>query len=380
MKKILFISTMNGGPLGGSEVFWHQMALWMVQRGYLIHCCYFDWAENQSPKIKMLGENGCTLHKLPNHKLAKNYLERLLTKQLILKKLIHLVKKDFDLVCISQGGLLDVTYPPFNSMLTYLKKFVLLYHNYNEAAVLSSFRKRRFKHWAFAAEQNMIAAGRIEEVVKKIAGFDLPNTHVLKNPITIPVQETESPWPALNAEGAYVWVSIGQLEVNRKAQDILIQTLAADKWKRRNWQLFIYGEGPDRSMLSNLIKKLKLDDKIFLQGHSTNVENILLNAHLVVQISLLDAMPISITEAMNMARPCIVSKTGDMPVWIEDGKQGFVASAVTVDGINEVLEKAWNSQNNWQEMGKAAFTKFHEKYPSPYELYYEKYLSSIIKI
>jgi glycosyltransferase involved in cell wall biosynthesis len=299
-----------------------------------------------------------------------------LIKSAVKKKLLQVVQQEYDLVCVNQGGMLDVTYKPFHSILPFLKKFVLVYHNYNEMESLSTARKRSLYKWCTAAKQNLIAAEKIYAVVHKIAGFELPNGHVLKNPITIPVKNEPTAWQAMNDN--YTWVCIGQLDIRRKAQDVLIKSLSTQKWKQRNWQLYIHGGGDDEKILRELVIQLQLSDKIFLQGHTDNVEEVLLNAHLVLQVSHVDAMPLSVTEAMNMARPCIVSAVGDMPLWIQHGKQGFVVPEVTEAIIDKVLEEAWQQRENWEQMGIAAFNIFHQKYPQPYELYYEKLLTRLI--
>ena len=147
MKRIVFISVMNGAPWGGSEEFWYRLALWLSQQGYKIECCFFDWPEGKEERKNNLLTNGCTLHLLPNPKSAPNYLQKLILKAKVKKQLIRLAKQDNDLTCISQGGLVDVTYPMFNSVLPHLKKFVLLYHNYNDSQILSESRKRKLFKW-----------------------------------------------------------------------------------------------------------------------------------------------------------------------------------------------------------------------------------------
>jgi glycosyltransferase involved in cell wall biosynthesis len=379
MKKILFISVMNGAAWGGSEEFWYRMALWMARNGYEVECSFFDWPTGKESRKEALTNAGCTLHLLPNPKIAKNYLHRLLLKSHLKKSLLQLVKQDHDLVCISQGGVLDVTFKPFDSMLPYLKKFVLVYHNYNEDAILSPLRRRLFHKWSYAAIQNMGDAAKIFSAIQKVAGFRLPGEHVLINPITIPVQEKPAEWPMLSENGNYIWIVLAELDVERKAQDILIKTLAADKWKQRNLQLHLYGAGQDKQLLTQLIADLKLDKKIFLEGHTSNVKEVLERSHMLLQITHFDAMPLSVTEAMNMARPCIVSNVGDMPLWIEDGKQGFVVAKATEAMIDEVLERAWQQKESWPEMGLAAFNMFRQKYPDPYESYYENFFLALMK-
>jgi glycosyltransferase involved in cell wall biosynthesis len=370
---------MKGAPWGGSEEFWYRMAMWMSQKGYQVECCFFDWPQGKQEQKKSLMEKGCRVHLLPHPSSAKNYLQKLFIKARIKKQLTQLAQQNYDLICISQGGLLDVTYPPFNSLLIHLKKFVLVYHNYNDLQVLSASRKRSFYKWSHAAIQNMVAAEKIFSAVKKIAGFELPAGHVLKNPITIPVQQQPCPWPTLNENGNYVWVAIGQLDVQRKAQDLLIKTLSAEKWTQRNWQLHLYGNGADKELLSRLVTQLNLQHKVFLEGHNSNVEEVLRRAHLLLQITHLDAMPLSVTEAMNMARPCIVSNVGDMPLWIRDEEQGYIVPALTEELVDATLERALAQNEKWQQLGVNAFNMFHEKYPVPYEPYYENYLAGLMK-
>ena len=94
----------------------------------------------------------------------------------------------------------------------------------------------------------------------------------------------------------------------------------------------------------------------------------------------IDAMPLSVTEAMNMARPCAVSRVGDMPLWIDHGKNGYIAESVTEAGVDQALEEAWQQRESWKQMGLAAHSTFKEKYPQPYEKYYADLLMNLRKI
>src|SRR5436190_808268 len=164
---------MRGAPWGGSEEFWYRMAIWMAQKGYIVECCFFDWPTGKTQQKNAFINAGCKLHLLPNPKLAKNYLQRQLIKSAVKTKLRQVAKQEYDLVCVNQGGLLDVTFKPFHSILPLLKNFILVYHNYNESEPLSPARKRSLHKWCTAAKQNMVAAEKIYAVVQKNAGFEL---------------------------------------------------------------------------------------------------------------------------------------------------------------------------------------------------------------
>ena len=65
-----------------------------------------------------------------------------------------------------------------------------------------------------------------------------------------------------------------------------------------------------------------------------------------------------------------------MPQWIKDGHNGYIAEAVTANGIDAVLERAWNDKEEWRNRGLEAHKVFKEKYPQPYEKYYSDLLQA----
>ena len=377
-KSILFISTMNGDPWGGSEEFWFRIAKYMAEKGYEVHCTFYDWPTGKEEEITTLKNADCQLTLLTNPKCAGNFFDKINRKRIVQKELIKLLQQPYDLVCISQGGFEEILHPPFRKILPLLRKFVLIYHNYNENRLLSTRRKQRLSEWTHAAVLNMGAAAKIFSSLKNIADFGIPNQMVIKNPLTIALQNIPCSYPPLNENGNYCWVVMAQLDTKRKAQDILVKALSTEKWKHRNWELFLYGAGEDSNLLAQLIESSPVKDKIHLMGHTKAVEKILRQSHLLLQVTHIDAMPLSVTEAMNMARPCVVSNVGDMPLWINEGINGFITDEVNETAIDEVLEKAWNQRGNWQQMGEAAFNTFQKKYPQPYEAFYEKILVDLM--
>ena len=368
-KKILIVSTLNGDPWGGCEPFWFVMALSLAGQGHQITVAWFDWPERQDRNAALTAA-GCTVISLPNHRFASNEIQKQARKwksASILKK--NIVGNDYHLVIISQGGFQDVTHAPFKGLLPHLDRFALVYHNYNLARRISARRSALLKQWVDRAILNLGDSQQIFSNMPKMAGIEVPNSAVLFNPIGFtPANEPEA-WPPLE-DDQYIFMMLARLDCTSKAQDVLIQTLSQEKWKDRNWKLWLYGEGKDRVLLGNLIDSAGLQKKILLKGHTDNVRSVLSQGHVLLQFTHLDAMPISVVEAMSMARPCLVSRVGDMPDWIKEGSNGFVAESATVAAMDATLEKAWQVRENWQEMGRQAFYTFKQKYPVCYEKYY----------
>ena len=253
----------------------------------------------------------------------------------------------------------------------------MLNHNYNENAVLSFQKQKLLQQWTSGAQMNFGATEKIFEVIERNFSISIEKKQTLINPITFQPDVQANPYPAV-ADDTCIWVMLAELDTSRKAQDILIKTLSAPKWKARNWQLHLYGKGKDNDKLEQLIIELGLQNNVFLKGFTTNIKQTLIDCHLLLQCTLIDAMPLSVVEAMATGRPCVVSKVGDMPAWVEDNENGFVCPAIAVEGVDEALENCWQQKNNWAAMGKNAFETFIKKYPQPYEEKIAEILSNYI--
>jgi glycosyltransferase involved in cell wall biosynthesis len=46
-----------------------------------------------------------------------------------------------------------------------------------------------------------------------------------------------------------------------------------------------------------------------------------------------------------------------------DGETGFVAPAATVSSVNQALERAWNSRQEWSRLGQAAQSRVEALVP-----------------
>ncbi len=349
---------MNGSYWGGSEELWFRMALWLAkQKQEVIVACY-DW-EGKKDKLDQLRAFGVTVHLLPRKKSLLSPFE--------LKKVINNIPwEGYDLVFVNQGGYKEVVYPPFDQLYTRLKKYILAFHNYDEMEILSANRVNSLQQWMSKASLNVGAAGKIFEVLENNFGISSEKKQVWPNPVTIDLPTSFISFPELK-NGCFHWSVLAELDLHRKAQDLLIETLSSEKWSQRNWILHLYGRGKDEQRIHEMIDHYHMGEKIKLEGFQKNVKQILQNTHVLIQCTRIDAMPLSVAEAMSMSRPCLVSNVGEMPAWIENGKNGWVCDELTNIEMDRVLEKCWNDRENWEEMGRNAFNTFRQKYPIPYE-------------
>ena len=357
MRSVFFLSLMNSDSWGGSEEIWFRSALHLAQKGYKVAVCCFNWPGKQN-KLDRLTSAGCELHLLPGRNETTSLWHKIKLKAAIKKLPIEY----YDEVIINQGGWKDIVHGPWKNTYSRCKTYSLVYHNYDREK-LSPGKKQLMTQWVRNAKTNIGDASRIFIEIAKTNSILIPNQRVLFNPITFTSPDQYTPF-VNSVDDRLNFIVLAQLDLKRKAQDILIKALSAEKWKARNWQLHIYGKGNDADSLAKMIEIAGLNDKIFLKGYSKDIPGVLSWSHVLLQLTHIDAMPISVTEAMAMSRTVIASNVGDMPLWINDDVNGWIANEVTAAAVDVVLEKAWQNRHKLEAMGKESFNIFTKKYPA----------------
>lgn len=92
-------------------------------------------------------------------------------------------------------------------------------------------------------------------------------------------------------------LAVGRL-VEEKGFDRLIQVCAGCLNTYKDWQLWIVGEGPERSNLEKQIHDLNMEDRIFLKGRCQNVTSFYVQASIFVLSSKVEGFPNVLLEAM----------------------------------------------------------------------------------
>ena len=379
MPSVFFISLMSGSSWGGSEELWYRTALQAAKAGWKVSCGVYYWPDKKE-KLKELSDSGAVIYYLPNKgRPKKNLLQRLQNKfsKIRTKKFLNtLPVHPYDLVVINQGAF-EITTGVWKDFYKKLEKYVLLFHNYKEQEIFKPAKAMVIQNWINHASLNLFASRRIKEVLENNSGIKISRDALLINPITFSSGLVPEPYPS-PANGTYRMVMLAALEVNRKAQDKLIMALSSSKWRERKWTLHLYGEGKDRQKLENLIHENDMMGKVFLEGHTNDVKTVLKDAHLILQLTHIDAMPLTVVEAMAVGRPVVASKIGDMPDWVKEGLNGWISDNASVEQIELSLEKAWQHKEQWKEMGEQSFKIFTEKFQKSPEKHFLNQLEKLL--
>ena len=143
-------------------------------------------------------------------------------------------------------------------------------------------------------------------------------------------------------EEEYVFSFIGELS-SRKNQIFLIKFIEELKKLNIKAQLNLLGEGSQREMLTNYIKKHNLEDRVHLLGYVSNIEEYINNSHFYICASKIEGLPFNILEAMFAGSVIFSSDIKGVVDLIQDFENGILFK---LDDMNDLVNKFRLVKNN----------------------------------
>ncbi|MBW6433142.1 glycosyltransferase [Actinoplanes hulinensis] len=125
----------------------------------------------------------------------------------------------------------------------------------------------------------------------------MSNVGAMPNPLMI----TPQTLPTLNEKTV---VTLGRLS-HEKGLDMLIEAWAQVGPRHPDWQLKIYGAGPDEQALRALAREHRLDDTALFQGKTSDIDTALSASSIYVLPSRQEGFPIALMEAMAYGLPTV---------------------------------------------------------------------------
>jgi glycosyltransferase involved in cell wall biosynthesis len=150
-------------------------------------------------------------------------------------------------------------------------------------------------------------------------------------------------------------VAMGRL-THQKGFDRLIAAFALIASRHPDWDLTIFGEGPDRATLEAQLRAAGLVGRVTLPGVTSEPERELAASHIMAFPSRYEGFPNALAEGLAAGLPAVgyrnVSGVEDL---IADGETGFlVKEDAAVDGLAAALQRLIEGAELRKQMGARA--------------------------
>lgn len=176
----------------------------------------------------------------------------------------------------------------------------------------------------------------------------------------------------LRNENCFIVANIGRLS-EQKGMEYYIQAVPAVIKEHPNMRFLIIGSGEDEQKLKNLVKSLKIVDYVFFMGYRTDVQNLMLQADLIVLSSLWEGLPLTPIEAFSVGKTIVATAVDGTVEIVDDGVTGMLISPRSSPQIAEKIIWSMEHPEKIKRMQQSAYQVYTEKFS--FELFAEKYIN-----
>ncbi|MBK9404427.1 MAG: glycosyltransferase family 4 protein [Ignavibacteria bacterium] len=164
-----------------------------------------------------------------------------------------------------------------------------------------------------------------------------------------------------NTNIKFIIGNIGRL-MFQKGQEYLIEAALILRNKGYDFEYHIYGEGEKKDELSNLIKRHKLEDTVFLKGYNNDIYSRLKSFDIFALPSRYEGIPYVILEAMKASVPVIATEVGGINEVIMNMINGILIQKEDPNQLAASILKLYDSEKLRNDFTIQARKDFIEKY------------------
>lgn len=169
----------------------------------------------------------------------------------------------------------------------------------------------------------------------------------------IPNPLTKKQLDSNNSPKNNIIISIGRL-IPEKNHIMTIEAFSHISKKFRNYKLLIFGEGPQREQLQQLINEKDISDRVELRGIEEDVTVKYSSSQLFVLSSNVEGYPNALIESMANG---ILSVSTDFPSKaareiIHNGENGFLIPVNDVNKLTSIIDNVLSNPNKYKTIAK----------------------------
>ncbi|HUH40075.1 MAG TPA: glycosyltransferase family 4 protein, partial [Castellaniella sp.] len=149
-----------------------------------------------------------------------------------------------------------------------------------------------------------------------------------------------------------------------KRFDQLIEAFAKLADRHPDWDLIIWGEGPQREACLRRVADLDLSTRVFLPGHTTRPWRELLGVQAFVLSSAVEGFPNAMLEAMALGLPCVATDCPSGPYELSaGGRDALLVPLNDESALVQALDQTMGATSQWrEELGRRAAESVRARY------------------
>ncbi|WP_235548509.1 glycosyltransferase family 4 protein [Noviherbaspirillum sp. Root189] len=141
-----------------------------------------------------------------------------------------------------------------------------------------------------------------------------------------------------------ILLSLGRLSPEKQV-DQIIDAFAEVAGQASDWDLHIYGDGPEKPALAARIRRLGLQDRAFLKGATKESAKVMAGADAFMMASKYEGFPNALLEAMAAGLPCIAADCESGPrEMTRNGKDALLVPvgnrAAMIEALSSLVDNA----------------------------------------
>ena len=150
--------------------------------------------------------------------------------------------------------------------------------------------------------------------------------------------------------------------IHQKGIHVLLKAFAACNKTHPSSSLVVIGDGPERSNLENLARKLGLGNRVHFLGHRADAHRILPQFNIFAFPSFGEGFGLVLLEAMACSKPVVASDVMSIPEIVQQGKSGLLVPAQDVSALAEALDTLIEDPELRDRFGKAGFQRVRTEF------------------
>lgn len=343
MQKLLFIQSKF--DLGGINKVTAIKENYLVNHGYEVH--NLNALDDENYKLQEMYDN-----KIVMHTIALKRLNKLLTVPIIgrVLRFLYYRYKMLQIIYMVNPNMIIVNMPRLEPViviwLSFWKRRILEFHGWYNSPSITNLPKQEYAYYILTSPFYKIVTLTKREAAKlKLLTGRCAES--IPNPLNTATQHSFS-----SCDNKRV-ICMARFSPEKNLESII------PFWKTienncPGWELHLYGEGPNESMIRNAIIYNHLNT-VHIHPYTNNIEEVLLQSSIYIMPSSNEGFPLALLEAMSAGIPCVAYDCPYGPSEIiNNGEDGFVTEYKNPQIMFDKILYLIRYNNVRKEMGRKA--------------------------